>query len=588
MIVPMQSVTILCLASDRERSLGVLRDLGVMHLVPLRPPESKDLDQARSKLAHIQRALEVLPRASDRPPTGLSAGEIVEKIWRILHTRRDLETELEEYRQERLRVEPYGTFDPQQVRELGAKGIVIKLYQFAPGQPVQAPEGAVVQVLGEDKSGVYVAVVARGDVALPAHELRLPEFPLSEIDRRIEDIEGNLAAAEFALGEHAGDAGVLRRAVEEAEDLVRFLEAREGMGTAAPIAFLRGYCPREIVDRVSEEAALQGWGIRTGDPTPDEPVPTLIRNPRWVRPIQTVFKAIGIVPGYGEIDISACFLLFLSLFFAMLVGDAGYGALFLGITAWARRRWPNAPSGPFVLLAIMSVSTIVWGVITGTYFGLATPPSALTHWRVAWLGDEDHIKHLCFLIGAIHLTVAHAWNVLRAWNSLRALAQVGWTCTTWTMYFAARAMVLGHPFPGWMIWVFVAGVGLIVVFMTPPRQLKLEWFNHVVLPLSLVSNFVDVVSYLRLFAVGFASYAVASAANEMAASGSGFWWSFAAAVILFIGHGLNITLAAMGVLVHGIRLNTLEFSSHMGMQWTGIPYAPFARRWGGRAASNET
>jgi len=119
---------------------------------------------------------------------------------------------------------------------------------------------------------------------------------------------------------------------------------------------------------------------------------------------------------------------------------------------------------------------------------------------------------------------------------------------------------------------------LIVLFMTPVGRLKAEWFNHVMLPLSIVSNFVDVVSYLRLFAVGTASFAVAAAFNEMALGDvRGLGSGIVAAFVLFFGHTLNILLAAMGVLVHGVRLNTLEFSSHVGMQWTGVPYRPFAR-----------
>ncbi len=584
MIVPMKSVMLLCLAKDRESTLDALRELGVLHLAPIRPPESKDLDQARARLAHITRALEALPAVAGRSPTGLSADEVVDKIWSLLGSLRDQTEELEEYRQERRRIEPFGSFDPQVVRELAAKGIIIKLYRLEPGREPPAPEGAVVQTLRRDKSGVYFAVISRAPVAVDAHEVRMPELALSEIDRRITDIEGLLASTRRALEEHAGDRPAVRELAEQAEDLVRFLEAREGMGATKPLAYLRGYCPVERVDALRAAAAQHGWGLRISEPDAEEPVPTLIRNPGWVRPIQTVFKAIGIVPGYREIDISAAFLLFLSLFFAMIVGDAGYGLLFVGLTWWARRKRPNAPAEPFRLLMVMSVSTVVWGVITGNYFGIANTPAPLAGFKLAWLGDEDNVKRLCFLIGAIHLTVAHLWNAIRVWNSPRALAQLGWIATTWTMYFAACNMVLGYPYPDGVGWMFVAGVALIVLFMTPARELKAEWFNHVMLPLSLVSNFVDVVSYLRLFAVGFASFAVASAFNEMGTSGSGLLSGLVGALIIFFGHALNITLAAMGVLVHGIRLNTLEFSSHIGMQWTGRPYAPFARR--ARAASD--
>jgi V/A-type H+-transporting ATPase subunit I len=295
---------------------------------------------------------------------------------------------------------------------------------------------------------------------------------------------------------------------------------------------------------------------------------------------------ISILPGYREVDISAAFLFFLSIFFAMLVGDAGYGALFLILTAWARIKKPNAPASVFSLLYILSTCTLIWGILTGNYFGYYTYnnlPSPLKALTISWLAGADSETHLmlvCFYIGAIHLTLAHLWNTVRMINTTQALAQIGWICTTWTMFFAARTMVLNEPFPGWVQYMLITGVVLIICFMTPVRQLKSEWFNHVMLPLTLISNFVDVVSYLRLFAVGTASFAVANAFNEMLLA-NGLSVSVAGlgkAVLLFAGHALNIVLAAMGVLVHGVRLNTLEFSSHVGMQWTGTPYQPFEER----------
>lgn len=579
MIVPMQSVTVLCLASDRERTLEALRGLGVVHLVPTRPAESKDLDQARARLAHVQRALEVLPARATQAPSGLPADAVVERIWSALQARRDLSEEVERYRQERRRIEPYGSFDPQQIQELQARGIAIRLYHLAPGRPVPAPADAVVQVLGQDKAGTYLAVVSRGNAVVEAAELRLPELSRNELDRRIEDLEGRLAGQEQVLSEHAGDHGAVAQLAADTEDAVRFLEAREGMGAAAPIAYLQGFCPRESVDQVRAAAAQHGWGVRLRDPAAGETVPTLIRNPAWVKPIKAVFDFIGVLPGYEEIDISAVFLFFLSIFFAMLVGDAGYGLIFLALTAWGRRKLPKAPAYPFNLMYIMSGCTVLWGAVTGTWFGAGHLPALLEGFCVAWLKDPKNVMFLCFVIGATHLTIAHLWIVVRAWNSLKSLAQLGWIGSTWTMFFMARNLVLGQPLPGWIGGVFAASVVLIVLFMTAPRDFKNEWFNHVMLPLNLVSNFVDVVSYIRLFAVGTAGFAVASSFNQMIIGGGihGVVAGLVAALLLFLGHTLNILLSVMGVLVHGVRLNTLEFSSHIGMAWTGLPYLPFRR-----------
>lgn len=579
MIVPMQSVTVLCLEKDRDQALTALRELGVVHLVPVQPPEGRALEEARARVSHIRRVLEVLPAKPGQAPSGQPGDLVVERAWQLLQQKRELEADLEDVRQERRRLAPYGNFDPEVIRELRAAGVFIKLVQVGPKDDLKTPDGVVVHKLGQDQAGHYYALIGRADFPVSGVELRLPECPPSELDRRITDLEGKLLATGDALWVHAGDHPVVQAEAARAEEQLQFLEAQAGMGAAAVVAYLHGYCPRESVDRLRAVAAREGWGLRVTEPAGGEPVPTLIRNPVWVRPIKAVLDFIGVLPGYTEIDISAVFMLFLSLFFAMLVGDAGYGLIFLALTWWLRRRMPQAPGYPFHLLYIMSLGTVLWGAVTGSWFGAGRLPTFLEGLTVAWLREPKNIMLLCFLIGAVHLTIAHLWIISRTWNSLKALAQLGWIGSTWTMFFMARNLVLGHDLPGWIGGVFLASVVLIVLFMTAPRDFKHEWFNHVMLPLNLVSNFVDVVSYIRLFAVGTAGYAVASSFNKMILGGGveGVLAGLVAALLLFLGHALNIVLCAMGVLVHGVRLNTLEFSSHIGMAWTGLPYRPFQR-----------
>jgi len=221
-------------------------------------------------------------------------------------------------------------------------------------------------------------------------------------------------------------------------------------------------------------------------------------------------------------------------------------------------------------------------VLTGTYFGASEIPAVLKSLRSGWLtgeGADAHLMLLCFVIGAVHLTIAHAWNAVRICNTWQVLAQIGWIGSTWTMFFAARTMVLGEVFPPVMMNVLWTSIALILLFMNPVKKIKTEWFNYVILPLNIVSNFVDLVSYLRLFAVGAAGFAVANAFNLMAVeAGAGrFLGGLITAVIIFAAHTLNIMLSAMGVMVHGIRLNTLEFSGHIGVQWAGQRYAPFRK-----------
>jgi V/A-type H+-transporting ATPase subunit I len=149
------------------------------------------------------------------------------------------------------------------------------------------------------------------------------------------------------------------------------------------------------------------------------------------------------------------------------------------------------------------------------------------------------------------------------------------------MYAVTGQMVLGwDSLPSFIAPLFIISVALIVLFMTPPRKFKEAWVDHMMLPLSFVNNFVDVVSYVRLYAVGMATFALASSFNTMILDGTADRGLVANGVmmcILVLGHALNFILAGMGVMVHGIRLNTLEFASHLGLTWSGIPYKPFKK-----------
>lgn len=579
MIVPMKCVTVLCFGADRDASLSALRELGVLHLSPFQETEGADVEKERERLGGIQRALLQLPSSTAGTTGGeLSIDAVVAEVDDLTHRRSALDAEQLRLQREIERTLPFGQFDPAQIQALAREGVHLKLLSIPKGKSFEAPDSAAVVELGEGKDARRAAVVSQAPVDAGGLEFHPPAHGIGEMQSALESIASQRTACDTRLADLAARRAQLERALVVAEEKIAFLEARTGMGDSGVVGYVRGYCPEDCATRVAEASAQHGWAVVIDDPKPGDPVPTMMKNTWWVRPIKAVFDAIGILPGYEEIDISAVFMLFFSVFFAMLVGDAGYGALFLIMTIVARRRFRDAPPAPFVLLYVMSIATMVWGVLTGTYFGLSNLPAPLRELKIDWLGNERNIMLLCFVIGALHLSVAHAWNAWRSRTTLQALAQLGWIGTTWTMYFIARTMVLGEAYPAVVTWVFALSVIAIVLFMTPVNLLKHEWFNHVMLPLSLVSNFVDVVSYLRLFAVGTASFAVAASFNDMALAGvKGLGTGLIAALILFFGHALNILLSAMGVLVHGVRLNTLEFSSHIGMQWTGFPYRPFQK-----------
>jgi V/A-type H+-transporting ATPase subunit I len=158
------------------------------------------------------------------------------------------------------------------------------------------------------------------------------------------------------------------------------------------------------------------------------------------------------------------------------------------------------------------------------------------------------------------------------------------------MYAAACTVAVeGFTFPGFMLPVGGVAVLLIVLFMLDRGELRTEGINLAMLPLNIMSCLGDVISYVRLFAVGIASVKVAENFNQMALSLSLPLWIKIPVVLLILlaGHGMNLLMGALSILVHAVRLNTLEFSNHKGVSWSGFAYRPFRRQKPAAAESGE-
>jgi len=226
------------------------------------------------------------------------------------------------------------------------------------------------------------------------------------------------------------------------------------------------------------------------------------------------------------------------------------------------------------------LSVFVYGWLSGNWFGIdpAIMPRCMK--LLPWLYDDEnstHVKTLCFFIGAFHTSFARAWSAYNAQKDKRAVfGHLGWSIFLWGSFYLAKVLVVDGkgfdalPAPG--IALFAIGFVLILAC-------GINWGNIgdvIYSPFTFINGFVDVLSYIRLFAVGLSGVYIASSFNDMASSiwNSNHWLIPVGLLVLLIGHLLNIAMAALSILVHGIRLNTLEFSGHIGLSWSGRPYKP--------------
>ncbi|MEW6754310.1 MAG: hypothetical protein AB1505_25500 [Candidatus Latescibacterota bacterium] len=587
MIVRMQKVTLLVREADRRSALQHLGTLGVLHVQSVRNPVAEDIDRLQAERERASRALQIVrdgrPEGAGKDPADLAPR--VQEILDLSRQREEGQRALEELEGQKRWFDTWGAVSYESLERLTQTGLTVRFYVAERSQLGALPTDRFIQVVREDKKVAYLVHVAPSpEVRLDCREESMPPVELAALQARIAAQRSRLEEIDRSLAGMAGLAGGLRTYQADLERRLEFSQVQHGMGQEAGIAYLQGFCPVDAVPALRQAADREGWAYLIEEPSPDDEVPTLIRTPRWLRIVQPVFQFMGTVPGYREHDISLWFLMFFSTFFAILIGDAGYGTVFLLLTAWFARKHRQAPREPFLLMYVLSGATVVWGAASGTWFGyegFARLPllSALILDQISSWRDESQtfVMYLCFVIGAAHLSVAHALVGLRI-GLPRGLAQLGWILILWSVFFVVGTLVLGRLLPGLAMLLLGIGVAMVLFFANFQRNVLkgiLKTLGD--LPLSIISSFSDIVSYLRLFAVGSASVVMASSFNGMALD-IGFGSvvaAFGAAVVLALGHLINVALGLMAVIVHGVRLNMLEFSGHLSMQWSGRPYRPF-------------
>src|SRR3989338_395562 len=412
---------------------------------------------------------------------------------------------------------------------------------------------------------------------------------MDEIESMIKEKSAHLQRKQNEMSNLYDKSLAIERALIKYRGALDYEEAKAGMGREDEISYLQGFCPESATEGVRKMAGKKGWAVLIEDPLLDDPVPTLLKHSRCTRIFQPVMDFIGVTPGYREFDTNGIFLIFFSIFFAMIIGDGGYGAIFLIATYIAGRFYKNISREKIILFYLLSITTIIWGAITGLWFGVESIsrlpvlkelviPSLYSYTQES----ESNIIRLCFLIGAVQLSVARILAAARLYPSLTALAQTGWAALVWGIYYIVRFLLLNEELS--IIVFFLVGYWVVMLILFGEQRedgfakgLLRGTTNFLISVVTGIGCLSDLISYIRLFAIGLATREVAIAFNNMAGDiGFSELKSIVIAIcILIFGHIINILLGAMSVLVHGIRLNLLEFSNHLNIQWSGITYRPF-------------
>ncbi len=598
MIAQMKRVFVVLQDKDKQDQLKQLRRLGVLHVEAL-PGSGAAYDELMAARASILTAVGLLSEFKVKPVSGdmtvTSAIDMATGIRRIDAVIKTALAEQGALIREMERVSSWGDFDPSLIAWFAAKGLQVQLVELESRNLGQLPEDVDYITLERSKTASRVLLVSRQALALPAccTVFPMPAKSLSELQAELVTVKSRVASMKAELSAKAPHAAALSQAVAKVDSEIQFEALHSGMPASGGVAYFSAWLPAKDEKRLVEAAAKSGWGLLVAEPLPEEQPPTKIENPAIVRMIQPVFDFLGTVPNYREYDISGWFLMFFTVFFAMIFGDGGYGSLLLlgGIFAAlkAKKQSGRVPDAVRLLLLLAS-ATVLWGILTASWFGLDVSllPAIFKNVSIPWIASYNpaagaNIKQLCFIIATSHLIIAHLKNMVRDRKSLKLLAQVGLLMQVAGMYFLVLNLVLDavrFPVPNFALYLIGGGFVLNFVFANYEgniiKSILASFANIVSVFLGVVNVFADVVSYIRLWAVGLAGVAISQTVNSMAGPmlSKALLFAMGVALLLF-GHGLNVVMSLLSVIVHGVRLNMLEFSGHLGMEWSGYKYEPF-------------
>ncbi len=602
MIVKMNKIYVAARTGDRDELLRTLAKLGMVHIHPVDPAKATADEKTVADLEQLRLALQKLSQISPAgSPPQISPVEVATETLGIQRDSAELTNRLTALHKEHEQLNLWGDVRMEDIEQLRQANINLSFFSLPTDQldQVQAECVDVLAALPGKRS--LVAVIDRtGNEKLPqqAEPLPLPKHDRPALRAEADMIDLALKKNQQRLAELAHLVDAMQHELIELQHRAEFTIATRAALADESLFALKGWCPVETSETLAASLTEAGISaaVKMEPPSLDEEPPTLIRYPRWVRPIKGLFDILGTIPGYKEPDLSPFFMVALPLFAAMLIGDAGYGLIFALIPAIRYRKLvAKAGREKTHLLLSIGIATMIWGMLSANYFGI-TPASfssnglgggirkIMTALGPLWDTDAEKAREtlikISLLFGCIHLTLAHLRQAVAFAPNLRALAQLGWCLFLWAMLAIIWLLFFGSTAP--MALIYLAGgfgAVLFILFTAPSKNpVKRISVGLASSLLPMLGTFSDTMSYIRLMAVGMASFYIAVAFNTLGAivADSATW--FAGAPIVVFGHVLNIGLCVIAIFAHGVRLNMLEFSNNVGVQWLGYAYAPFGKK----------
>lgn len=575
MIERMTKYSWILLNSDKGSFLETIRELGIVDIKHSRKPVDTHSEELMTKIEAQKRRIAEIDRGSDDKLNSLLAKE-------------------QGLGKEAAKVKVWGEFDMSRLSELG---LSLWFYNCSTKKfDHEWPEQYPIQIVAEENGTTWFVIVGDNS-GFPLKETDRPGRPLSEVEADLAAVKAEREAYESELASEKDGIPAMQEEVRDMEsEFSLYLASLKGDSAAEGfLTVYEGFAPSEndaVLKQKFEEMGVV-WLASPADVVDNPPIK--LKNNSFSKQFESLTEMYG-MPCYNEFDPTIFLSIFFLLFFSMCMGDAGYGLILIALAFFFRsKKSTGGLASLWRLIAILGAGTFVVGIIMGSFFGIDLTqqnwvPGGLKKTMITGdieIGGSNYAKQMILSlgIGVLHICLAlimkAVWAV-RKEGFRNSLSAVGWT-----LLIVGSIVILSLGLPGiisagtmkWLI-IGIGGVSALGIYLFN------KWGRNPLLNIgsglwdtyNMASGLMgDVLSYIRLYALGLSGSMLGSTFNMMGGMvlGDNPTWQWLPFVLIVLsGHVLNIAMSCLGAFVHPLRLNFVEFFKNSSYEGAGSAYDP--------------
>lgn len=598
MIVPMRKYSFLIYHKEYLDFLHDLQDLGVVHIIEKQSGEIEDeeLKANYGQLKEIKKTIQFLKkRVPEENRTGQVSsardGQIV--LDEIKQKREKLEQNqqmLVSLNKDIQNLEPWGEFSYETMEDLRKAGIIVRFFSCSAKRLDESwAEKYHLEIINQVGNVIYFVIIQYHDeqIDIDAEEFKLSEKNLETLRKEYQETEKSIEEMNIGLDNIAReDVPVLEKYREKLLSETDFKNVILNTEKSAEdkLMILEGWIPKTKEKDLNQFLEKQEIHFIVDKPKKEDKVPILLKNKKFSKLFEPIGKLYSL-PNYAELDLTPFFAPFFMLFFGFCLGDAGYGLLFvIGATIYKFKA--KSDFKPMLtLVQYLGLSTVVFGILSGTFFGINLLEKDLPIFSSlkSMMLDPNQMFYFAIVLGAIQIVygmIVKILNTSRQFGFKYALSTLGWVIlmVSSALYFGLgkeSSVVIKYAY-----YIVLGISGIFIMFLNNPDKGFLANFGSGFGDIYFTSTGVlgDLLSYIRLFALGISSAILGYVFNFLAMKMSGdtiIVSQIIFIVILLVGHGINIFMATLGAFVHPLRLTFVEFYKNAGFAGGGKEYKPF-------------